>query len=213
MRMPARSDLGKAGGPLGLATLAALVVLLLLGPSLTPGSVGPAALSSTADRVVNAHPAKLVYNASEWRVRVSEKGLAELTTWRATVAGTTKHTNSSLNTFQLPNGTYPFVITNVSGYTVSPQSGTVMVAGANVTIDVVFTSNATAGDSLIAKYWWAGAIVVVVLLLLVVALLARRSRRRQGQAPPEAWSPPEAAGEAPPAPEAEPPLPPPPPSS
>jgi hypothetical protein len=173
----------------------AVVVLLLLSsaPALLLGTglrtTGPI-VSDSAPALGASHITNLQTNGTTWRIRVTESGLPAGTTWRATVNGTTKHTTASLNTFQVPNGTYAWSITNVSGYTVNPQFGNVTVSNANTTVSVTFTAIATDGGGLLAKWWWVALVGLVILVILIVAVV----RWRRHKTPPAAeWTPPESA--------------------
>jgi hypothetical protein len=145
-----------------------------------------------------AHAAPVVpdQNATVWRIKVIETGLAAGTKWTATVNGTSKHTTAVLNTFFVVNGTYGWTVANVTGYTVSPQSGSVTVNNANVTVTVTYTPGAGSGGGggLISKYWWVAVVGLLILLLLIILVV--RWRRRKA-APAEEWTPPAGAGTEP----------------
>jgi YVTN family beta-propeller protein len=64
-------------------------------------------------------------------------GLAVSTSWSVTFNGNVG--TSSTSSIVINNGTYPFKVGAVSGYTVSPQSGNVTVNGNNVDQDLTFT--------------------------------------------------------------------------
>ncbi len=84
-------------------------------------------------------------NARQFPVDFREHGLPNGTTWGGTVDGTTIIGSSgSPLIFPLLNGTYPFLISPVAGYTVSPGSGSVTVNGSAVNVTVTFTNQSTA---------------------------------------------------------------------
>ncbi len=67
-----------------------------------------------------------------------ESGLPVNTTWSVTLGQATNVNSSSTVHFASPNGTYSFAIANVSGYSVSPTFGNVIVNGASVTVPITF---------------------------------------------------------------------------
>jgi hypothetical protein len=138
-------------------------------------------------------------NVTVYRIRISENGLPPNTTWRATVEGITKHTNASLNTFFVPNGTYAFSVGGISGYSISPQFGNVSVRGANVSVGVVFSTGGP-DKPLIGGLSLLDLIGIGLLVAIVVGALAFffvHRRRSPPPPPPPEWTPP---GEQPPAP-------------
>ena len=74
----------------------------------------------------------------------SEKGLPKNTTWQVSINNVTYSSNksSSIN-ITLTNGTYSYEVLNVTGYTVSPQIGKIVVNGANVTSSTTFALKVT----------------------------------------------------------------------
>ena len=81
-------------------------------------------------------PVKVVSN---YTVTFTESGLSSETLWSVTLNGTTESSIKDTITFKVPNGTYSYSIGSISGYTVSPQSGTVTVKDANVSVSITFT--------------------------------------------------------------------------
>ena len=71
-------------------------------------------------------------------VTLTETGLPTGTTWSAIFGGTSGTSTTSSISISVPAGTYAFQIPQVAGYTASPSSGTVTVAG-NYAISVTFT--------------------------------------------------------------------------
>jgi hypothetical protein len=179
---------------LGMAVIA--LVLTATAATLTPtlgthasAVVVPSPGSAAGLRIeVSSQP-----SVTLWRIRVTESGLASGIPWYATCNGTTKHSTTtsattSLITFQEPVGTYYWSILNVSGYTVSPQSGTVTITGGNQTVPVTFSSTSPHGTGLLAKYWWVAAAVGLIFLVILVLVIVRWRRHRN---PPAAeWMPP-----------------------
>lgn len=61
------------------------------------------------------------------------------TTWSVTLNGTNLSSDSSSLVFSVPNGTYSFIIGQISGFTILPSYGTVTIHGANITENLTFT--------------------------------------------------------------------------
>ncbi|MEM4068093.1 MAG: thermopsin family protease, partial [Candidatus Micrarchaeaceae archaeon] len=74
-----------------------------------------------------------------YSVDFNEVDLPPGTSWSVTLNGTTESSTSSTISFSEPNGSYPFTIGSVQGYTSSPSSGTVTVSGTSVVQTVLFS--------------------------------------------------------------------------
>ena len=72
-------------------------------------------------------------------------GLASGTLWTVDFNGTSVSTSFDSVTFSVTNGSYTFAIANVTGYTVSPENGNVIVNGSSMTESIVFSQVITAG--------------------------------------------------------------------
>ena len=81
-----------------------------------------------------AFSAPITYN-----VTFTETGLPSGTSWSATLAGSTLSSTTSSIVFQEASGTYAFTV-QASGYTASPGSGSVTVAGADQSQAITFTA-------------------------------------------------------------------------
>ena len=86
-----------------------------------------------------------LYNLTFW-----ERGLPNGTNWSLEVGGDAYRSNLPAIDVPEANGTYPFVVGAVPGYTVSPGSGSLTVRGAPVSLPVNFTQ-ATYGVSAVAE--------------------------------------------------------------
>ncbi|MHB1742283.1 MAG: YVTN family beta-propeller repeat protein [Thermoplasmataceae archaeon] len=79
---------------------------------------------------------------STYAVTFTEAGLPQGVSWSVALNGTTESGPVSGTTgtieFTEPNGTYPYTLGTVSGYTSSPSSGTVDVNGSNKQISIQF---------------------------------------------------------------------------
>ncbi len=74
-----------------------------------------------------------------YTVTFTESGLPAGTTWSVTSGTSTQSSTMTTIQFSVSNGSYPFSVAPVSGYTATPSSGTVVVSGAPVNQTVVFT--------------------------------------------------------------------------
>ncbi len=72
-------------------------------------------------------------------VTVTETGLLTGQSWSVTMGGVTHASTTTTVTFDEPNGTVSYSIVGVPGFTATPASGTVTVAGAPASAAVVFT--------------------------------------------------------------------------
>jgi hypothetical protein len=144
----------------------------------------------------------VAYTSVKYTTTVSESGLPTGTAWSVTVGGTTESPTSSSQTFSLANGTYAYSVANVSGYTVTPASGSIVLSGGSVSVTVVFTKNGSTTSTsssgfTSAPLFWA-LLAAVIVLAILVAVLAMRGRPKPAEAaPPAAWTP--GAASAPPA--------------
>jgi YVTN family beta-propeller protein len=73
-------------------------------------------------------------------VTFAESGLPSGTGWSVDLNGTVVTSTKGTVDFTELNGTYPFVVNPVTGYTLSPSSGNVVVSGGNVTKAIAFTA-------------------------------------------------------------------------
>ena len=81
----------------------------------------------------------------KYNVTFMVSGLASGTLWTITFNGTALSTSFDSVTFSVTNGSYAFAIANVSGYTVTPENGEVLVNGASMTESIVFSQVITVG--------------------------------------------------------------------
>jgi len=79
-----------------------------------------------------------VHQPSLFPAKFNETGLAPGTLWSVTVNGSARQGYSSSILFSLPNGTYSYSIGPVTGYTASPNSGTITVIGGPANVSVTF---------------------------------------------------------------------------
>ncbi len=148
----------------------------------------PSTGSVTVD--ANSPTVTVTFAAVLYPVEFSETGLPAGTSWTVTFGGHTTTSIATTLTFRMANGTYRYLVGNVSGYSVSPYSGQQEVVGPGTSISVVYSSTSSASAPLLT--WVLLALVVVLAVAVVVLLL--RGRRKPEPAPAVAsWNPPPAA--------------------
>ena len=76
---------------------------------------------------------------TKYTLTFTETGLSHGTSWSVTVAGHQYTTANASQPISLAPGTYSFSVGNVSGYTSSSVSGTIIVSG-NLQLTVTYTS-------------------------------------------------------------------------
>jgi len=106
------------------------------------GSAGGFAQSSWG-LLYNALSSSPVSNAT-YLVTFTGSGLPSGANWSVTLAGTTHFSTKASIAFTEANGSYPFTVGSVVGYTASPGSGSVTVNGA-VTLPITFSSSGAGG--------------------------------------------------------------------
>ena len=130
-----------------------------------------------------------------YSVTFTESGLATGTKWTVTLGSTPASSTTTTIAFTDANGSYSFTVTAVAGYTVSPATGTVKVAGAPVEKLVGFTAVSHPGSSTgflglsgnTGYYVLGGLLVAVGAFLAAVAFILVRRRpppKKPGSQPP-----------------------------
>ena len=109
----------------------------------------------------------------------TETGLPTGTTWSVTLNGTMESSTSSTIAFIEPNGTYAYTISNVSGYSVSPSSGSIVVNGNNISKTITYTvvppsKTQSSGIPNIEIYFIIAVVVAIVAIGLAVAVTRKR---------------------------------------
>jgi len=120
---------------------------------------------------------------AQFQIQFVESGLPAGTTWSVTLGGTTGTSNGTTNvSFDEINGTYPFSVENVPGYSANVTSGSVILVGHPVTLLVRYTptqpsTQTTSGPPVVDDWIIVGvAVVAVVLMALLLLLRSRRPR-------------------------------------
>ncbi len=146
----------------------------------------PGYLSDSAGGVVtvaaNEPTVDIEFTAVDYAVTFTEVGLPSGTHWNVTLGDAAAHSSNSTIRFDVPNGTYPFSVMGVSGYSLVPSTGMQSVSGPGVSVTVAFTANpagAPAGTALV----WALVALVIVLAAILVVLLVTRPKRPAPPAP------------------------------
>lgn len=80
----------------------------------------------------------VVFTRVTYTVTFTESGLPSGTLWTVTLSGTPNTNTGNTLQFTEPNATYGYAVTPIAGYTVSPNSGNVVVNGADVEVDLAF---------------------------------------------------------------------------
>lgn len=115
----------------------------------------------------------------QYNVTFIESGLPSGVTWTVNFAGTVY--SNSTSSIVIPNnfnGTYKYSITNITGYTVAPSSGTVIVNGSNVVVHIYFSSTTSKVSpppppSKSSGFHLPGyALIVIIAVVIVGALIA-----------------------------------------
>jgi sugar lactone lactonase YvrE len=144
----------------------------------------------------------LEFAPTSYLVNVSELGLPNGTAWSATLDGKVGSAVAPGSiSFSVWNGTHPFSVGTITGYSSSPTSGSLTVTGAARAFTVAFAASASpssgpsTGELELVIY-----LLVAVVLVLVVALALEFRRHRGGRAPPasSSWEPPAAQNPPPP---------------
>lgn len=78
-------------------------------------------------------------SSTMYQVQFTETGLPSGTMWAVTFNGTREQTSSTTITFQSPNGTYPYSVSNVAGWRANSYSGSLSVTGAPKGLTVSWT--------------------------------------------------------------------------
>ena len=114
---------------------------------------------------------------SYYNITFTESGLTSNTKWYVTLNGITESSTSNTIVFSETNGTYTYKINNVSGYTISSQSGNITVKGNNISKSVAFTQtskNTPSTSSPFELYAIIGVVVVIAILGAVILIRRRR---------------------------------------
>jgi hypothetical protein len=153
-------------------------VVVLPVPGYSPNA---AQLPFTVDD--SATVVSVTWQVSTFAVTFTESGLPGGTGWSVSVDGSVQSSVTSSIVFEEPNGTHSFVSGNVTGYTVSPESAKVLVAGHAVAEAIAYTSVSGSSSSSLTPLD-LGLIAVIVAVLALLGLFVVLARRRRKAPPP-----------------------------
>ncbi len=111
----------------------------------------------------------------KYTVNIKETGLASGIKWFVQINGTTYNSTTDEISIQLPNGTYPYSINSITGYSVTNGTGNVTVSG-GATVQVKFSSTST-GLPLADVVIIAGVVVVVGIIGAAAYIFRIRGRK------------------------------------
>lgn len=123
----------------------------------------------------------VTFSEVKYSVTFTEYGLPSGTSWSVTHNGTIESSTTNTITFSLPNGTYSYTIGAISGYSVSPSSGSISVTGSNVSKAVTYTAMSIppakthpSGLSNTDIYGIIGSVVALATIGFAVVLMRKR---------------------------------------
>ena len=76
---------------------------------------------------------------TKYNVTFTESGLPSGSSWSVTFNGTTESSTTDTIIFSVPNGSYSYTVSSVSGYSVSRASGSISVKGVAISTTVTFS--------------------------------------------------------------------------
>ncbi|MGP8078429.1 MAG: thermopsin family protease [Thermoplasmata archaeon] len=113
-----------------------------------------------------------------YKVTFTETGLSGKPKWSVTLNTTSLAPVGTSVVFKVPNGTYPYSVTNPSGYAAGKSSGSVTVQGANAEVTVAFNVSASPSPAASVPWLYIGVGVAAALAVVAIAVLLRARRRR-----------------------------------
>jgi|GEM_PF-1870270 len=115
-------------------------IAAIAGASASPSS-GSVTVSTAAVNV------PVTFSTVAYTVSFTEGG-AYLGTWAVQFGGVLKSVASGTISFTVPNGTYAYVVASIAGYTATPSSGSISVAGSGSSTGITFSTVPPAAYSL-----------------------------------------------------------------
>ena len=120
----------------------------------------------------------VVFSPVKYTITFKESGLPSGTSWSVNLNGTTLSSTTNTIIFSMPNGTYSYTVSSVSGYTLSPSSGSINIHGSNTPKSITFTHNPSKKSpfklSTIDIYAIIGAVVAIAAIGGAVMIIRRR---------------------------------------
>ena len=139
------------------------------------GALSLNGVNATRSIVFTALPPPLTHE-----VTFTESGLSSGTDWSVTLDGKMHSGRGSIAFSGIANGTFPFTVGIVGGYTASPASGSIPVSGENITKTIAFTPTPTSPSTFLGLPAAEGYAVVggsITLVIVLVAVLWTRRKR------------------------------------
>ena len=103
------------------------------------GVVPGAGTVTVAGKALNQSIVFSVYKGPTYPVNFTESGLPTGTNWSVTLGSLTRYSLNASIDFSAGNGTYGYAVGAVTGYTVSPSSGSLTVSGKPIATSVQYT--------------------------------------------------------------------------
>jgi YVTN family beta-propeller protein len=119
----------------------------------------------------------------QYVVEFDETGLPIGENWSVTLDGVLHYSTGTTIMFTENNGTFSFVVANLTGRTASPSHGSITIAGANVTRVIAFSASSGGGTSLPLSITLIAIIAGAVVAALVVSVVLGRMSREGGAKP------------------------------
>jgi hypothetical protein len=145
---------------------------------------GYSASPASGNIAVNGAPASqtIVFSPPpSFALTFTETGLAAGASWSVTVNGSTQSSTTSSIVFHEGNGSYTFTPNNVTGFTVFPLKGTVVIQGQGVNEAITYTTSSSSGSGssggLSTLDWVIILVVVLAIIAAIVAVLTSRGRK------------------------------------
>jgi hypothetical protein len=175
-----------------LAAAGLLLVCAVAGSSVLAGHADSPRLAvlDTAGAFAPVRSLQCIGSPCAAIVTFTEHGLPVGTTWSVTVDGRLYSGTDGGFQLQLYNGTYPYTVGNVTGFSASPSSGTVIVTGPTlieVTINFTWTASPASPTVLglppAVAYLVLGAVAGVAAIALAFLVTRRRRKSQRTSAP------------------------------
>jgi hypothetical protein len=116
-------------------------------------------------------PVSVMFVKTVYMVTFHQSGLPADTTWSITINNVEHNVTTDSFNISLPNGTYSYTVSSVSGYSVSKGTGSVTVNGSAITVNVTFSK--VSGLNVIDY-----SVIAVIAVILVSALVIFMRRRK-----------------------------------
>jgi YVTN family beta-propeller protein len=150
----------------------------------TIGSTDKTYFAIGGSLTVNGAPTyvSVTFSRIVYTVTFTESGLPTWALWTVVVNGTIGSGSGPL-VFELPNGTFPWVVETVpANYTAAPTEGVIMVCGGSTSLQVVITlavqMHPGTAPRLTSPWVWVATAAITATALAATVLAVRRRKRR-----------------------------------